>query len=151
MKKGQLEMVGLTVIVIIMIVIFILFVSLNRSKDSGSITARESLYANNLLNAIMLYSLDKGSVSDYIQKCDQYTNSINLDQAKKDEYCGVINKIDSLIKSLLRANQKFELLFSGECGDIADITPGRCENDFITASPYYIRTSGTCKISLKFC
>lgn len=151
MKKGQLEMVGLAVIVVIMVVIFILFLSLNRGSDSGAITAGESLYANNLLNAIMLYSLEKGSVSDYIQKCDQYTNSISLDQPKKDEYCGVRIDITNAIKSLLRTNQKYEMLFSGECGEITDINPGRCENDFITASPYYVRTSGTCKISLKFC
>ena len=150
MKKGQLEMIGLSIIVIIMIVIFILFVSLNRSKDTGTITARESLYANNLLNAVMLYSLDKGSVSDYIQKCDQYTQS-SLDQAKKDEYCGVKNYITNLINSLLRTSQKYEMLFGGECGEIADINLGMCENEFITASPYYIRTSGTCKISLKIC
>lgn len=151
MRKGQLEMVGLTVIVIIMVVIFILFISLNRGKDTGTITAGESLYANNLLNAIMLYSLEKGSVSDYIQKCDEYTNSINQDQTKINEYC-IRDDIIGLMKPpLLRANQKYELLFSGECGEMADITPGKCGNDFITASPYYIRTSGTCKISLKLC
>ena len=150
MRKGQLEMVGLTVIVIIMIVIFILFISLNRGKDTGTITAGESLYANNLLNAIMLYSLDKGSVSDYIQKCDEYTESISLDQEKKDEYCGVRNYIFDLVNSLLRANQKYELLFSGDCG-INNINEKDCEDNFVTASPYYIRTSGTCKISLKLC
>ena len=150
MKKGQLEMVGLTVIVIIMIIIFILFISLNRGKDTGTITAGESLYANNLLNAIMLYSLEKGSVSDYIQKCDEYTNSINRDEAKINEYC-IEDDIIGLIKPLLRANQKYEMLFSGECGEMTDIYPGECGDNFITASPYYIRTSGTCKISLKLC
>ena len=150
MRKGQLEMVGLTIIVIIMIVIFILFLSLNRGKESGAITAGESLYANNLLNAVMLYSLDKGSVSDYIQKCDQYANSITRDEAKIGEYC-VRDDIIGLTESLLRTNQKYELLFSGECGEMTDINPGKCENDFITASPYYIRTIGTCKINLKIC
>ncbi len=151
MKKGQLEMVGLTVIVIIMIVIFILFISLNRGNDSGAIIAGESLYANNLLNAIMLYSLEKGSVSDYIQKCDQYTQSIPQDDAKINEYCIKDDIIGLMKPPLLKINQKYEMLFSGECGEITDINPGTCGENFITASPYYIRTSGTCKISLRVC
>lgn len=144
-------MVGLSIIVIIIIVIFILFITLNRGNDTGSITSRESLYANNLLNAVMFYSLEDGSVSDYIQECDKYSKAVIADDAKISQYCGVRNYIIMVIKPLLRANQKYEMLFGGDCGEMGDINPGNCESEFITASPYYIRTSGTCKINLRLC
>ncbi len=143
-KKGQMEMVGLAVIVIILILAFLLFVGLNRGKDTSAITAKESLYANNLLNAIMLYSLDEGQVSDYVKKCYEDTGS---------SYCDVGDEIDSLMNDgILRENQNYELLFEEDCGEMDNINEGECEEEYITASPYYVRTKGgVCTVRLRLC
>lgn len=157
MRKGQLEMVGLAVIVVILVVVLLLFVTLNRGEDTSAITARESLYANNLLNAIMFYSLEKGSVSDYIVKCDEYNTLYEINPSDdvrimKEEYCGVSGEIFNFMKyPLLKQNQKYSLLFKQNCGGLREIGSG-CGEEFISSSPYHIRTkSGVCTIQLNLC
>ena len=151
MKKGQMEMVGLAVIVIILILAFVLFLTLNRGQDVTAVTARESLYANNLLNAIMLYSLDEGSVRDYIDEC--YEASMLGESNKIILYCDETkDKIELVIQKLLKVNQNYEMSFEGYCGQIKLSPFGSCGDEFITASPYYIRTKGgNCKVQLKLC
>lgn len=153
MKKGQMEMVGLAVIVIILIIAFVLFLTLNRGQDTSSITSRESLYANNLLNAIMLYSYYDESIFESLIKCDDYSNQVGRnDDVRK--YCDDIkNEIETRIMPLvLKNNQDYGINFDGECGRIENINEGICGDEYITASPYYIRTkTGTCEVRLKLC
>lgn len=151
MKKGQMEMVGLAVIVIILVLAFVLFLTLNRGQDISAVTARESLYANNLLNAVMLYSLDEGSIRDYIQEC--YDASMLVDTVKINLYCNETKgEIELVIQKLLKANQNYEISFEGYCGQIKIGSLGGCGDEYITASPYYIRTKGgNCKVQLKLC
>lgn len=151
MKRGQMEMVGLAVIVIILILAFILFLTLNRGQDTSVRTAGDSLYANNLLNAIMLYSLDEGSVEDYIGECYDATELDDMDKITK--YCDETEvEIIKIIDAIKKKNQKYEISFDGDCGSIDNINQNVCGDEFITASPYYIRTKGgSCKIQLRFC
>ena len=154
MRKGKMEMVGLTVIVVILILAFILFLTLNRGQDNSSITSKESLYANNLLNAIMFYSIyGKESISDSLVKCDSYSKSIGRDESNIRKYCSdVEGKItNEIMPKILRKNQNYGIDLSEGCGEINNIQESYCTGDYITASPYYIKTTGTCEVRLRIC
>ncbi|MBS3167488.1 hypothetical protein J4403_04790 [Candidatus Woesearchaeota archaeon] len=70
MKKGQLEMVGLVIIVILLLVGLVIYAVLNKPNDTES-KKEESIRANNMRNSILLTSLCNTQTKYAIQKCNE--------------------------------------------------------------------------------
>lgn len=66
--KGQIEMMGMVIIVVLLIVIGVLFISLNINNGAES-SKFLTLKANNLMNAIDKVTLNEGSGGDLIASC----------------------------------------------------------------------------------
>ena len=105
MKKGQIEMIGLVIIVFLIIVIGLIAFKLGSREDSGrDLDVYYSVKIDNLVNAI--YRADLGPVSFEtlaISCCDG--NSI--DCLKVGDF------VNATLNSMVDENVGFELKFSG--------------------------------------
>ena len=69
LRKGQIEMMGLLIIVVVLIAIVILFFSLNIGNTGPESNKFLTIKANNLMNALDKVSLSEGSGGELIVAC----------------------------------------------------------------------------------
>lgn len=144
MKRGQSEIIGLVVVVLILVFALIFFVKIKNSDDDNeSRLIRSNLRANSALNALMKVSLDKKQMKDFVQEC---INSGYGDSGECDIASGMLNQtIKETIKfdeieyfSVVKTGNENKLIYSGiDC------------SRSINAHPFYLRNGG--RVEFKIC
>ena len=71
MKKGQMEIIGLMIIVLLLIFALLIYFRFSSTDETSIISeAEQNLEVNNLLTAIKLYTVEDGqTVKDLIKNC----------------------------------------------------------------------------------
>ena len=108
MKKGQMEVVGLLVIVILLLVIgvFVLKFSL-QPASSTTADARSSLESTRLLQALVLTTIQGKSVAEYAAACSRDTGACqNLRLELESIFSVILRKGQQYSFSLLYQDQK---------------------------------------------
>lgn len=127
-KLGQIEAIGLVVIVILITVIglFVAKFSLNSDSSDVDVDIRDNILANNILNAVLQLTKGNESMMDSITKCKERGNCEELSNEIKDIMERIGYKEDKFILTVESGKDKlFEI--------------GKCEGDMFAASPYKIR------------
>lgn len=101
MRKGQAELLGLVMIVILLIFALLFFVKI-KQDDQTSVTLRSSFRANNLLNAIMnvnLNDLANQELKQLLKNC--------ADRPSND--CPIVEPyLEDIFEKTLLPNEKYE-------------------------------------------
>lgn len=132
MKKGQAELLGLVMIVILLIFALLFFVKI-KQDDQTSVTLRSSFRANNLLNAIMNVNLDDSSKQELKQ--------LLKNCADRPIDCSTVKSyLEDIFEKTLLSNEKYEFdIRKGEGNSPALHVNkrGDCEEG-VTASPVFL-------------
>ncbi|MBU2640006.1 MAG: hypothetical protein KKG75_04880 [Nanoarchaeota archaeon] len=147
-RKGQAEIFGLIIIVLLLLFSLLFFIKI-KQEDTSSVTLRSNFRVNNLLNAVMKVTVSNvdGSIEapmrDFLRRCLDNVNS-NTDSCGHEE-----ELLQNIFGKTLRENEKykFEGFVSGEPTPLIDLGEG-CEEG-ISASP--ARFPGGYEFRLKIC
>lgn len=145
MKRGQSEIIGLVIVVLILVFALLFFVKIRDSDDDNeSRLIRSNLRANSALNALMKENINfKEQMKDQIQKC-VYSGDGGSDDCKITS-----DKLNKTIKDkigfdvqeywmVVRTRDEKKLIYSGiEC------------RGGISASPFILRNGGI--VDFKIC
>ena len=141
-NKGQSEVIGLVIIVLILIIVGLIFLKFYLNKEKGNNDSFSNVKANNLVNAIKLVSICNDNMADAIIAC-----------CNQKEFCGrdsceiVEESIREIIDSSLEEDVYFEAKQQDDlCLSINEDCSG------ITSTENFIRNQdGEAKISVKMC
>ncbi|MBS3150953.1 hypothetical protein J4443_01065 [Candidatus Woesearchaeota archaeon] len=142
MKRGQGEIIGLVVVVLLLVFALIFFVKIKSSDDENeSRLIRSNLRANSALNALMKVHVEdddeKRQMKDLIEECILTNNcddvSSNLMYYLEDPTQGIFT------------NEKYRLIVSGD-HDLVSL--GNDCKSSISASPFILRNG---KVEFKIC
>ncbi|MAF50874.1 MAG: hypothetical protein CMH64_02175 [Nanoarchaeota archaeon] len=140
-KRGQAEIFGLIIIVVLLIFAFLFFVKV-KQDDSSNVVLRSNFRANNLMNAIMNVNFGDDDMKELLKKC--------LDKGGRPApECNVPNdELTKIFEKTLLEFEKFE--FKGTKGG-AEFTLPQISDclEGITASP--VRLRGNYMFTLKLC
>ncbi len=116
LKRGQSEIVGLLMIVILLVVIGLIYLRFSLSKQpSGYSDVRSSIEANNLLKAVMKLTVNETSVPDLVEECYQTPSScVHLG-----------NELALAIASNIKPQEDFKLVIKADDKEI--LRQGTCE------------------------
>ena len=143
-KKGQAEIIGFAIVIVLLIFALIFFVSVKNNEDNVDTTLiRTNLRANSALNALMKVSVNDEQMKDIIELCF----------IGNTEQCGLAHtSLDLKLKSIFEGEYYFKVVDIG--GNI--LTYGNKKFEFgedcrvsISASPYIFRNQG--QVELKIC
>ncbi|MBI2508231.1 hypothetical protein HYV89_04735 [Candidatus Woesearchaeota archaeon] len=140
MKRGQAEIIGLVIVVLLLVFALIFFVKIKGFEDDNeSRLIRSNLRANSALNALMKVHIenDKKQMKDLVDDC--ITASKDCDSVER--------KLREALLYAFEDNINYNLTVYR--GDVADISLGRTCKSSINASPFIIRSNG--KVELKIC
>lgn len=146
MKKGQIEVIGLAVIVILIIVGGLFFVRLYIMKPSSQSKDIESTTVNNLLSALLKTTIcENNDVFEGIKSCYEKTLVCNQEACKFTQ-----DKVKEILNlTLTQYDYKLEIKADNEI--ISGFSLGSCKTG-IAAAPYSIPSKGVSyDISFKIC
>lgn len=128
MRKGQTEIIGLLVIVVLFVIIFFLFLAFS-GKNGDEMELRQSLESSNFLTAMMFYTpnLDSGScgkqIRDIIEECRE--NKIICEEDCKEF-------LDDEIRNILNAGMDKPYRFTLNSGYYRfSMTKGNCNTGIV--------------------
>ncbi len=140
MKRGQAEIIGLVIVVLLLVFALIFFIKVKTSGDEiESQLIRSNLRANSALNGLMKVRIenDKKQMTDLVDDC--ITASKDCDSVER--------KLREALLYAFEDNINYNLTVYK--GDVVDISLGRTCKNSISASPFIIRSNG--KVELKIC
>ena len=160
MRKGQQEMVGFVLIVVLVMVGLMVFLIVSLGGESE---VKDSVEASNMLSAIMRtttecaisFEPDYDDFEDLFKSCYSRDRCINI---RKDA-CDYLNEsLKSVVEEILETEASisayeidfFESDSSGTNG-ILRFSGGNCEGDVISAQRVMISGSKSLKVRLKLC
>ena len=142
MKKGQAELVGLVVIVMILIFALLFYIRFSGGDNDDSIQVRTNTRVNNMLNALLLVNVDDRQMKDaLIEDCglDYDASKCSLWRDRVEFYMGEMNE----------SREDYSLEFEGFSADLVNFN--NCESG-ISANPARFRKSGfSYAVKLKLC
>ena len=149
MKRGQSEIIGLVVVVLILVFALIFFVKIKSSdNEDESKLIRYNLRANSALNALMKvnteYEDEKMQMKDLIEDCVLVYDS-NPELPQKCNYAKT--ELEQHLDIIFDQSKKYNLIVSEGDDDIFSLGDG-CKNS-ISASPFILRNGG--KVEFKIC
>lgn len=158
MKRGQSEIIGLVVVVLILVFALIFFVKVRNSEDDNeSKLIRSNLRANSALNALMKVHVTgnenkRVQMKDLIEEC---VLAYNPPPPPEDANYVLPNECNTLKEEDLKINldiifddsKEYHLVVSEGDDDIFSLGDG-CRNS-ISASPFILRGNG--KVEFKIC
>lgn len=148
MKKAQMEVIGLVVLVVIIIVAVGLFIRLSVLKPvSHSATSVDSIEANNLLNALLKTTIcvnEKKSVVDAIKQC-----KIKQDICGEEPCQYSVNKIKEIMGAVLEEKENYDLLVLADQDAIINIK--NCKTGVAASPVYFFDANFHYTIKLKLC
>ncbi len=135
-KKGQVETLGLVVIIILILFLGLIFLRYSGNNDDPIDDKFLSLKANNFLSAIKQLSIGNYNFEYYVSDCC----------VGNPNSCNKVNEAVLSSKEYLEEDADFKLTcFSGV---VYDFNMGNC--DFYVNSETFVLSSGD-KISLRIC
>src|SRR3989344_2389321 len=141
-NKGQAEIVGLVVVVLLLIFALIFFIKVRSGDDDNETQLiRANFKVNSALNALMKISVGDKQMKDLIDDCVLGTNACEGDLRNKLEHY-LEDSENGLFK-----DKKYQFIISREQDDLISLGSGCKEN--ITASPFFVRNTG--RVELKIC
>ena len=169
-RKGQEEMVGFALVVIIVAVVGVLLLGLAIRSNGDKSISNDNYEIRQFLDSAMHVSsdcairsnIDFASVSDLVKEC--YQNPGNSCLSSRDNVCLELNKtLKDIVNSGLkigpdRPNKGFIMNISfdenqGASTGLLELHDGKCDKDF-TAGEYLIpqdRSKGIIVVQLKLC
>ena len=144
-KKGQAEILGLAILVILLVVILVIALKFSfSSSDNSNNEVRNSLIANNLLNSI-IKEKTKVDVKDLIYECYFGIKNGN----SKEISCSKLSKEINKIISLNIGNRDFEIKFSTDSSEF--FKEGKCSNGIESTAYRFKKEEITFVGTLKVC
>ncbi|MBI2105664.1 hypothetical protein HYT56_02385 [Candidatus Woesearchaeota archaeon] len=142
MKKGQAEIIGLVVVVLLLVFALIFFIKIRSGNDDNETKLiRANFKVNSALNALMKVSIGNEQMKDLIDECVLGFNACDDDLKNNLTYY-----FEDPEKGLFK-DKKYQFIISRYNDDLISLGDGCKEN--ITASPFVVRNSG--KVELKIC
>lgn len=141
-NKGQSEIIGLVIIVLILIIVGLIFLKFYLNKGKGNNDSFSNVKANNLVNAIKLVTICNDNMVDAIIAC------CNQKEFCRRDSCELVEEsIREIIESSLEEDVYFEAKQQDNlCLSINEDCSG------ITSTENFIRNQdGEAKISVKMC
>ena len=143
MKRGQSEIIGLVVVVLILVFALIFFVKFkNSDSDDESKLIRFNLRANSALNALMKVHTEiddeRMQMKDFIEEC---ISREPIDCSKVEE------DLEHQLNFALANSEDYQLIVSKEGDDVFSLGKG-CKSS-ISASPFILRHGE--RIEFKIC
>lgn len=139
MKKGQTEMMGLLMIVVLILVIGVIFLKFSLGKQDLKPDLRTNVQTTNLLRAVMKASLNDGSVSDAIIDCSMDNTLCNQ----------IRDKIREILGISIGAGKTYSFTANNDNGEILNI--GTCQGTGIVASNQINEKGSFVEAKLKVC
>jgi len=144
-KRGQVEILGLAILVILLVVILVIALKFSFTSDnSANNELRSGLIANNLLNAI-IKEKTKVDIKDLIYEC---YFGIKKGSAKEIS-CSKLSKEINKIISLNIGNRNFEIIFSTDSSEF--FREGKCVNGVQSTAYRFKKEDITFVGTLKIC
>ena len=140
MKKGQIETIGLLVIVVLLLVIGVVFLKFNvNDKHNLKADLRTNTQTTNLLRAVMKASLSDKSVSDAVVDC-----SFNSAQC-----ASISDEIKKMLDVSVGKGKNYEFTASADNKQLISI--GNCTDVGIVASYQISKDGAFVEAKLKTC
>ena len=145
MKRGQSEIIGLVIVVLILVFALIFFVKIKGSDDDNeSKLIRFNLRANSALNALMKVNVDtKNQMKDIIQEC------VDKDDLGSDECVYAKSRSKYYLEDEIGFDENEYSLIVGMSGGNDLFSLGADCRSSISASPFILRNGG--KVEFKIC
>tara|TARA_Y100000034_G_C6630397_1_gene275191 strand:- start:51 stop:476 length:426 start_codon:yes stop_codon:yes gene_type:complete len=140
MKKGQAEIFGLVIIMVLLIFALIFFVKIQQ-EDTSNVAVRSNFRANNLLNAIVNLDVEEPNVDnmkDWLRKCNKADKSVDCDNLRTE--------LEAIFEATLLGSEKYHFDIDGSFAPVAK--RGTCDVG-ISASP--VRLPGPYTFNLRLC
>ena len=124
MDKGQAEVVGLMVIVIILIVIGVIYLRFVFIKEKSAYPEiRTNIEVNNLLRALVKLKIGNLTMVDALYNCYRNTE------------CNIIeNEIKNILTSILRPNEDYKFILLADDNEI--LAFGNCNKGLLGSFPF---------------
>lgn len=138
--KGQSEMMGLMIIVILIIFIGLVFLRFSFSERNSLPELRENIQASNLLSSIIKYDTQEGSIKDLIVRC------------VRNKECGTLEgEVKEIMKNSLDTRTKYEFsVIAKDEGDKEALRMGSC-NQGIASNTQVSQEGLYIEVRLKLC
>ena len=136
MKKAQVEIIGLMLIIILLTILAVIFLRLTLKPSTTTSEARQSIIASATIDSIVKTSYNDKTFENLIFDCFEGSN------------CNILEQEITKIMQKLMPNKKFFLIFSSEKQNFLELGQN-CLG--IQANNPYVIKSIPIKISLKLC
>lgn len=145
MRKGQIEIIGLAVLVVVLVIILIIALTFSSSlPDKGNNDIRSGLIANNLVNSI-IKEQTQGSIRNFIEEC--YLG-LKIGKNKVDS-CGKLDKEINNIVLVSIGNRKYEMKFKADNLEFYKLN--ECKNGIESTQYRFKNNENTFTVSMKIC
>ena len=139
MKKGQMEVVGLLVIVIFLLVIGLLVLHFSiQPKSTTAADSRSSLESTRLLQALVLTTIQGKSFEEHVVACSQTTSACN----------DLRLQLDSIFSVILKKGELYSFYLVYEDQNILQIE--QCPLGVISSYPF-VASGGFYEAKLRLC
>ena len=139
MKKGQVETMGLMIIVVLILVLGVIFLSFAlREKPDLSKEVQESVQTNSLLTALLQTTLDGKPLKEKFPEC--YNNRQLCDN--------LASRIGFMLNLTVQPGKNYEFKLSADDEDL--ISLGKCRYGAVSATPIR-RENINFLVNLKMC
>jgi hypothetical protein len=147
-RKGQTEIIGLAIVVILLIFALIFFVQVRSNDENETRLIQYNLRANSALNALMKVHVEEEQMKDLVEKCfkDPVEGSnCNIVEQRVNYFLNQINNDGE--RGMFPKGDYYLALYEWR-NDIPKISFGvECERG-ISASPFVVRNSGSVKFEV---
>ncbi len=149
MRRGQTEIIGLIVVVLLLVFALIFFVKVKSSPDTDdeSRLIRYNLRANSALNALMKFHIkndaERRQMKDVVQEC------VDKSDPNSNECVDASSILNQTIKDEVQFDEKeyWLAVMTGANGKMIS-SGAECKNS-IPAVPFYLRNGG--RVEFKVC
>ena len=132
MKKGQSEIIGLAIVVILLIMALIFYASFKNTNQSDTQLLRNSIRANNVLNAVLLVnvpSMANKQMKDLLNDCIKSGNCDTEKNELEAIFAKMLNNPNYEFKAFEGDTEKFSIS-SGVCVNSVSASPARFPDNY---------------------
>ena len=154
-KKGQAEIIGLVVVVLLLIFALVFFVKIkSQGEDKEVRLIRSNLRANSALNALMKVNIGKDQMKDLIAECFFSDSECSDVENALNDKLGMVFEDEPYYFALMERDQDGEKVKGynvANSGYVEMKFGGECNSGGIRASPFIFRGSSGRKAILELC
>ncbi|MBI4448389.1 hypothetical protein HY643_05400 [Candidatus Woesearchaeota archaeon] len=147
MRRAQVEMIGLLIIVFLLIVVGFFFLQLSKPKESNVEAGKESVRVNSLLNAMKKFTVCEGySLNDVLANCENGDAAV----CGASSSCGLAKDTVKNISDALLVTYNYKFVVD-ELANF-EVSSGRCVEgvDKISSAESFLSVGGGKKLTLSY-